>query len=169
MDPVACNPEIAPALPGFLADAMLGRLATWLRLLGYDAAYRRNVEPEPVERCRRESRILLTRNTRLLSRRDLPRHLRIESDRVQEQLHQVIRAFGLEPTASRRWRCARCNVPVLPQGRAEMVGQVPEFVWSRHEAFWACPVCQRIYWAGSHQRRVAEAVRSLLETERTIP
>jgi uncharacterized protein len=155
------SPCGAAALPRFLLDAMLGRLAAWLRLLGYDAAYSREDDPILIERCRAEGRILLTRDTRLLAHRALPPHLGIEDDRVQEQMRQVVRAFALTPRAVSERRCSRCNVPVEPRSHAEVAGLVPDFVWSRQETFWACPACRRIYWAGSHRRRMDETLRAL--------
>lgn len=149
------------APPRFLLDAMLGRLAVWLRLLGYDAVYAREEDPLLIARCRREGRILLTRDTGLLARQSLPPHLGIGDDRVQEQLRQVVRAFGLtlRPTAERR--CSRCNVLLQPRSRAEVASLVPEHVWSRQVAFWGCPDCRRIYWAGSQARHVDETLRAL--------
>jgi uncharacterized protein with PIN domain len=146
----------------FLADAMLGRLATWLRVLGYDAEYDRAEDRVLVERARREARILLTRDTGLLSRRDLPRHLFIRSDAVQEQVRQVLQAYRLVPSPD-GGRCLRCNVLLQPCARAEAQGRVPDFVWATQEAFAACPRCGRIYWAGTHHRRMREQIRALSE------
>ena len=148
--------------PRFLADAMLGRLATWLRILGYDAEYFRGEDAELIARAERDGRILLTRDTGMLRRRDLPPHLFIRDDRVMEQVRQVMMVchLALAPTAPRR--CPRCNVTLEPRTKAEAAGRVPEFVWSRHDAFQECPTCGRIYWAGSHRQRMDETIRALL-------
>ena len=157
------DPRVVPlGTPRFLLDAMLGRLARWLRLLGYDAAYSREDDPILLDRCRREGRILLTRDTRLLARRNLPPHLGIGSDHVQEQIRQVVHGFGLTIRPAPERRCSRCNILVEPRSRAEVAGLVPEYVWSHQDAFWACPACRRIYWAGSHRRRMDEMLRDLL-------
>lgn len=156
------RPDDAPnGSPRFLADAMLGRLATWLRILGYDAEYSRGSDASLVERARRESRILLTRDTGLLRRRGLPPHLFVRSDHVSEQLRQVVGAFDLTPASPSGRRCPRCNTAVEPRTKAEVSGRVPDFVWSRQESFWGCPTCGRVYWAGSHWRRMDETIRSL--------
>ncbi len=152
-----CDAQLAPK---FLADTMLGRLATWLRVLGYDAEYFRGDDERLVARARTEGRVLLTRDTALVRRRGLPQHLFIESDHVKEQVRQVITALGLRPGAIAR-RCLRCNALLAPRAKAEVLGNVPEYVWAHHEVFWGCPRCKRIYWAGSHQRRMAEAVQAL--------
>jgi len=147
--------------PRFLADAMLGRLARWLRILGYDAEYFLGEDDHLLRQARGEGRILLTRDTRLLQRQSLPPHLFIESDHVMEQLRQVVAALGLDPAAPPAHRCSCCNAVLEPRDRDQVEGLVPEFVLSHHEAFQACPRCQRIYWAGTHRRRMEEAIRAL--------
>ena len=159
--------------PRFLADAMLGRLARWLRILGYDAEYFPGEDDDLLRQARREGRVLLSRDTRLLQRRSagvrapladadaLPPHLLIESDRVMEQLRQVVMALHLNLALPPAHRCSCCNVVLEPRDKVEVAGLVPEFVWSRHQAFWACPHCRRIYWAGTHRQRMEEAIRTL--------
>lgn len=161
-DPAA-DPAAEP--PRFLVDTMLGRLATWLRILGYDAAYFRGEDRALLDQAWREGRILLTRDARLLTRRRLPPHLGIVSDRVAEQLRQVVRAFELTPTRPPGRRCPRCNLALVAQDKATVAGRVPEFVWSHHDVFWVCSGCQRIYWAGSHRRQMDEMVRGLAAAE----
>ena len=147
--------------PRFLVDTMLGRLATWLRILGYDAAYFRGEDRDLLAQAWREGRILLTRDARLLTRRRLPPHLGIASDLVADQLRQVVRAFGLTPACPPARRCPRCNLALAAQDKGSLAGRVPDFVWSHHDRFWTCPGCQRSYWAGSHRRRMDDALRRL--------
>ena len=147
--------------PRFLADAMLGRLATWLRILGHDAEYFRGEDDDLLRRAWGEGRLLLTRDTRILQRRELPPHLFIQSDHVAEQLRQVVTALGLDPEAPLGNRCLRCNVILEPRTKPEVLSLVPEFVWSHHQEFWSCPRCRRIYWAGSHRKRMQEAIQAL--------
>lgn len=163
------TPREDGASPRFLADAMLGRLARWLRILGYDTEYFPGEDDELIRRARRENRVLLTRDTRLLHRcsggvrgetNPLP-HLFIESDHVMEQLRQVVEALRLTLAAPPGHRCSCCNVVLESRGKDQVVGLVPEFVWSRHQAFWACPRCQRIYWAGTHRQRMEETIKAL--------
>jgi uncharacterized protein with PIN domain len=140
---------------------MLGRLARWLRILGYDAEYFPGEDDDLLRRARREGRVLLTRDTRLLQRRPLPPHLFIESDHVMEQLRQVVAALALNPASPPAHRCACCNAVLEPRDKVQVAGLVPEFVWSHYRAFWACPGCRRIYWAGTHRRRMDEVIRAL--------
>ncbi len=123
-------------VPRFLADTMLGRLATWLRILGYDAEYFRGADADLIATgAERDGRILLTRDTGILRRRGVPPHLFIRDDRVMAQLRQVIAACHLVPAPTAPRRCPRCNVILEPRTKAETAGRVPEFVWSRHSAF----------------------------------
>ena len=147
--------------PRFLADAMLGRLATWLRILGYDAEYFRGDDEELLRLAWQDGRILLTRDSVLLRRRRLPPHLFIQCDRVQDQLREVLAALALRPPAAPGQRCVRCNVALEPRTKSEVRDSVPEFVWATQDAFWACPRCRRIYWPGTHRRHMAEAIRRL--------
>ncbi len=147
--------------PRFLADAMLGRLARWLRILGYDVEYSPSEDDDLLLQARREGRILLTRDTRLLRRQQLPPYLFIQSDHVMEQLRQVVGTLHLDPAAPPSRRCIRCNAVLEPQSKDEVLGLVPEFVWSHHEAFWRCPRCRRIFWAGTHRQRMEEAIKAL--------
>jgi len=153
--------EAVEAAPRFLADAMLGRLATWLRILGYDAAYFRGEDDALLDLARQSGRLLLTRDTALLRRRCLPPHLFIASDRVQDQLREVLGALRLRPPSAPGRRCPRCNVTLEPREKSAVRGLVPDFVWTSQDAFWACPACGRVYWSGTHRRRMVEAIRCL--------
>lgn len=159
----APRPPDGGEAPRFLADAMLGRLAKWLRILGYDAEYFPGEDRDLLGRARREGRVLLTRDTRLLRCRPLPPHLFIQSDHVMEQLRQVVTALHLSPAGAPGRRCVRCNTPLEPRKKAEVAGLVPEFIWSHHQAFWGCPRCRRIYWPGTHRQRMEETIRALCQ------
>ncbi len=139
-----------------VADAMLGRLAKWLRLLGYDTLYWRGDDAGLVRLAMVEDRLLLTRDTRLPPRLPPGRSLFIESDHYDEQLGQVVGRLGLPPWIGHR--CLRCNLRLEPAVKAEVRGQVPEFVWHRHDRFARCPGCLRIYWEGTHYARMMETL-----------
>lgn len=132
-----------------IADGMLGRLARWLRLLGYDTVYEKDVSDlELARRARAEGRILLTRDRALAARRGL-RILLIESERVQEQVRQVVETLGppLHPALS---RCSLCNVPLEPATPQQVADRVPPYVLQTQKRFGVCPICGRVYWAGTH-------------------
>ena len=142
-----------------VADAMLGRLAKWLRVLGYDTLYWRGDDAGLVRLAVAESRFLLTRDTRLPPRLPPGRTLFIESDHYDEQLRQVVNRIGRPPRPGHR--CLRCNLLLETSEKASLRGQVPEFVWHRHDRFARCPGCLRIYWEGTHFQQMREAVLRL--------
>ena len=138
----------------FIADAMLGRLARWLRILGYDTAYEKMITDEAlVERTLREDRWLLTRDRRLVLRKLLRgRHTLLDADDIDGQLRQLHRdlAIDLDLTHQRAYRCADCNVVLTSLSHADAAPQVPPFVAQEHREFLQCPQCRRVFWPGTH-------------------
>jgi uncharacterized protein len=134
----------------FVVDVMLGRLARWLRRLGYDTDYANDRDDATLARiARAESRVLLTRDRALAARRGL-RALLIDSQILDEQLAQVRAAFPL-PTALRCSRCSECNGLLAPATRAEVASRVPPYVLRTYAHFQVCPGCGRAYWPGTHR------------------
>jgi uncharacterized protein with PIN domain len=146
----------------FLADTMLGRLATWLRLLGYDTLYLPQADdPELARRARAEDRILLTRDVELTRRRGV-RSILIISERVEEQLRQV--AHELHLTAGMAFsRCAVCNGALEEVDKAAVQASVPPYVFQTQTHFRRCTLCQRLYWRGTHWARMLAQMEDALE------
>ncbi len=144
--------------PRFLADAMLGRLARWLRVLGYDTAQDAAADAELVARADAEGRHLLTRDRRLLRelRPRLP--LEIHSGVPLEQLRQVVDALRLGPPGALFERCLVCNEPLEPVPEEERVAVVPEASRGLPGPVRRCRACGRVYWRGSHVRRMRLAL-----------
>lgn len=142
-------------VPRFAADAMLGRLARWLRILGFDTAHDPHWTDEKlVRRALQEERAILTRD------RALPEEWRVSQLRVLAaeeplaQLREVDRHFGLRQRARLFSRCSRCNAPLVAAAPAALAGRVPERVARERRRFTACPGCRRVYWEGSHTERM---------------
>jgi len=146
----------------FLADAMLGRLAKWLRILGYDTGYLPASDVHSLLKvAREERRVILTRNRHLPPEsRDFRVHL-IESDHWKEQLAEVLKAFRLRPGQSRFRRCLVCNQRLTALEKGQTEGKVPDFVFVHNESFFRCPRCGRIFWQGSHLSSMAEILSEL--------
>jgi uncharacterized protein with PIN domain len=141
-----------------LADCMLGRLAKWLRLLGYDTAYdNAATDLELARRTRAEGRVLLTRDHGLAARRGL-RTLLIQSEVLEEQVQEVQDALG-PPSHAALSRCAVCNTVLESTAPAEIADRVPPYVLKTQTAFCRCPGCGRVYWPGSH----LQAMRSQMK------
>jgi len=145
-----------------IADSMLGKLAKTLRMLGFDAAYDPFIEDrELVRRARAENRVVLTRDTQLLRRRDLPRFVFVESDHLREQLAQVARELELKLEGGAAFtRCLVCNGELMPVAKESVRREVPPYVYQTQDAFVRCAECGRIYWRGTHvegmERRLVE-------------
>lgn len=138
-----------------LLDGMLGRLAKWLRLLGYDTAYFPDLDDnELVRLARAQGRILLTRDRELTRRRRLS-CLFVESDELEEQIQQVISKLHLE-TERPFSRCPVCNTPLQEVEKSRVKGHVPPYVFRTKEHFSLCPECDRIYWRGTHWAKMRE-------------
>ncbi len=139
----------------FAVDKMLGRLARWLRVIGQDVVYGPELSGLVLLRtARRDGRTVLTRDTRLLRRRELPPHLFIASDHFREQLRQVVAAFGLDAGARLLTRCLDCNVELEGIERSCVRARVPPYVWATQERFHMCPRCRRVFWSATHLDRM---------------
>ncbi|SRR6266540_2759177 len=138
----------------FIADVMLGRLAKRLRLLGFDVFYDRTLNDNEILRLSLEQdRVILTRDTGLSERPLAANHLFIENQQVQGQVDQVLSAF---PAPSRPLtRCSECNVPLTLLKKPETADLVPPYIYETHDEFRQCASCGRIYWEGSHVKRMA--------------
>ena len=146
----------------FLADTMLGRLAKWLRILGYDTLYLGDVEDHVLAKvATAQKRVLLTRDTELAGRKGFT-SLLIRSGELREQLIQVIEELDLE-LESGRWlsRCPLCNHLLLPVERESVRGEVPAYVFATQEQFVRCPHCDKVYWPGTHLDRIMEELERL--------
>lgn len=139
--------------PRFLVDAMLGSLAKWLRILGYDALYDPRLDDHQLARlARAEDRLLLTRDTGLVRERGF-RSLWVASELLTDQLAQVIRHCGLRIDRAFS-RCPVCNDPLEVVPKDEAWGQVPPFVFQTQDQFRLCPECNRFYWRGTHWQQM---------------
>jgi hypothetical protein len=168
-----CGRQVGPAAPvrwprpevepGFCADAMLGRLARWLRVLGYDTWYEPDVEDAAlVERALGGDRWLLTRDRGLPERFRIERVLVLEPDSPLEQLRLVAGRFGLRVGDRLFARCTRCNEPVEEVAAEAVADRLPPRVPRPGQRFTRCPSCGRVYWEGSHTRRMRATLLGVL-------
>lgn len=131
----------------FLADTMLGKLAKWLRILGYDVLYARDLDDHALlALARAEGRTLLTRDEELARR---SRGILISSDDWREQLRELSKLIRLEKERLFS-RCLECNTPLEQVKREEVADRVSPYLLASQAEFGRCPRCQRIYWKGTH-------------------
>jgi hypothetical protein len=145
--------------PRFLADSMLGKLARWLIILGYDAAYGGEAgrpDSSLQEQAKSEGRVFLTRDTRIPRVAGL-RMLVVRPTRFEDQLRFVLKVLELKPDRQRLFtRCTYCNEALDSVPREEALAQVPPMVRELQTEFWRCAKCRRMYWGGTHTARTVE-------------
>ncbi|MEI7957868.1 MAG: Mut7-C RNAse domain-containing protein [Verrucomicrobiota bacterium] len=140
----------------FAADGMLQSLAKWLRLLGYDCAAGNDLFGRKLlELAVMERRWVLTRNRRLsgempLALLSLSNIYLVASDRLPDQLREVVDRFALEKSAGAFSRCIICNEPLGKLASADAAQGAPPEVFKREKQFWRCSHCNRVFWRGSH-------------------
>jgi hypothetical protein len=160
------EPDDKDRFAPLLADAMLGKLARWLRLLGYDTVYLHADQADDdllAHRARAESRILLTRDHELAKRRGLETLL-IHAQTLDDQLVQVIETLGSPPDDAPP-RCMGCNAPLEEITPAEAEPHVPPYVARTQEEFQCCPACGKITWPGTHWDNIQARLRSILNDQ----
>ncbi len=141
----------------FVIDIMLGKLAKWLRILGFDARYEQIKDQEQIDAYSREGFLLVTRNRKLCGQE---RTFYLTANDPFEQLRQVALHARISPYEIRLFqRCIRCNDLLLEVAREDVFGHVPDHVFETHTSFHQCPNCRRIYWPGSHPNRVVQRLR----------
>lgn len=152
--------------PRFIVDTNVGRLARWLRALGYDTLFINPIADEELIRTAlAEERIVLTKDTGLAQRRVATSgHLRVilvEGRAVQEQLQQVVDTLQLDCRSHRFSRCLECNALLQPKAKAAVREKVPPRVYERQQHFTFCPQCRRIFWMGRHWERMQQELEKL--------
>ena len=151
----------------FVLDAHLGRLAAYLRMLGFDTLYRNDYDdPELVRVSVGEGRILLTRDRALLERRAVTHGYSVRETRPRRQLAEVVEHFDLRRQAAPFSRCLRCNGRLRPVPKEAVLDRLPPRIRRQHDEFRLCPGCDRVVWKGSHYRRMRRWVGALLDVGR---
>jgi hypothetical protein len=150
--------------PKFIADAMLGKLAKWLRIIGCDVEYFAEISDEDlVKRARLNERLILTRDTFLVRRRWVrENHFFVTGDDYRCQLRQVVKAFSLDPKDRLLTRCIICNEPLLEVPKNSVTEKVPPYVAATQKVFKACPICGRVYWDATHREKILEDLKKIL-------
>ena len=145
----------------FVADSMLGRLAKWLRVLGYDTHYQTSYLPEVMNALVTEGRLLLTRHGKRVQMFGT-QALLVHGDQVGDQLMRLAKDLHLKPCPSARFtRCLRCNGLLKKACESDARERVPEYVFHQnadHIRF--CPFCSNYFWPGTHRSRMISQLRA---------
>jgi len=148
--------------PRFILDVHLGRLARHLRLLGFDTRYANDAADAAIAAAAaRERRIVLTRDRGLLKHSAVTRGYWVRATAPRAQAAEVIRRFQLEARLRPFTRCLECNGVLRAADKAAVADRLPPRARRLHDTFAECPDCRRLYWPGSHHRRLAEFVAQL--------
>lgn len=155
-------PDGCPVEPRFVLDGHLGRLAAYLRLLGFDCLYRNHYDDEDLaEDAHREGRILLTRDRRLLMRKAVEYGYCLRSLDPGEQLSETIKRFDLGKHIVPFHRCPRCNHSLETVSKETVLDRLEPLTKLYFDEFQICPACQQIYWKGSHYERMQDLIEQL--------
>lgn len=150
--------------PRFILDQHLGRLAAYLRMLGFDLLH---TVPAPDEQLAAtsssEDRVLLTRDVGLLKRKEVRRGYFVRATNPRTQLAEVVHRFSLLQSVAPFTRCIHCNTPLCPVEKALIVDRLPDRVAEVFDEFTQCPTCLRVYWKGSHYDRMQALIAHLRE------
>ena len=146
---------------------MLGKLAKDLRLLGHDTLYyERDDLLELIDLGRKEHRVILTRNSRLIPKRPEDQIVQMTEDLPALQLKQLIFRGHLRVEEGHFFsRCLLCNALLEEVLRQEVEGRVPDFIFHQHKEFYRCPRCQKIYWPGTHQENMKQKIKEILRSQ----
>lgn len=145
-----------------MVDRTAGKLARWLRILGFDTEYLATCDPAEISKKARQSgRKAITRN-RDLAERLVGDAVLLASDNLKEQLVQVLRQAGADRCRPFS-RCNICNTRLTKVEKQLVEGRVPRYVYENHDEFAVCPVCGRYYWKGTHWRSMVTEIQQLME------
>jgi uncharacterized protein with PIN domain len=149
-----------------LADVMLGTLARWLRILGFDTFYDNRIgDDDIVRKAEEEHRVVLTKDRRLIERRSMQDAILVSALALPDQLNEVLDRLDqpLDPDALLS-RCLDCNVPLESVDPPHVRPDVPEYVYRTEDRFRKCPRCQRIFWPGTHRGKMLDQLEEWLGT-----
>jgi uncharacterized protein with PIN domain len=147
-----------------LCDHMLGSLAKWLRIFGFDTLYpdASADDDQVLQQAQQENRFLISRDKELLQRGKKAHIdvLLIQTTNLSEQLTQVLAILPVDLSKVLS-RCILCNTPLIPVKKEEIKENIPPKVYETRNEFWCCPSCKKYYWMGTHYENMKEKIRTL--------
>ncbi len=149
--------------PKFIADCHLGKLAKYLRIMGFDTLFFPHIEDDKlIIIANKENRIILTRDRELSQRKNAP-VLFLEPIDTKEQLKTLIDYYHLKEHPVPFSRCIVCNSPLEVIEKEKIIERLPEKVKKYFDYFEYCSACDRIYWQGDHYRHMMEFLEQVLK------
>lgn len=151
--------------PKFILDTHLGRLASYLRMMGFDTLYRNDYEDDVLaEVSATENRILLTRDIGVLKRGIVVHGYFVRETKPRKRLHEINQRYNLAPYVEPFQRCMKCNGTLSRVDKASVLDQIPSDTAEAYDVFHRCDECQQIYWKGSHFKRMESLMNDVLNS-----
>jgi uncharacterized protein with PIN domain len=158
-------------IPKLIADVNVGRLARWVRILGYDTLiFKGKDDADMLTLAGADDRFFLTRDSGILKRRRVTRGevkaIPVKYERLPGQLQDLVTWLKVFPAplplssciACRRIECSciECNQPLVPKQKEDLKDRIPLYVFTTQRDYRGCPACGRIYWRGTHCKAIWE-------------
>jgi uncharacterized protein len=148
--------------PRFVLDTHLGRLAAYLRMLGFDSLYRNDYSDQLLAGITvNEGRILLTRDRGLLKRKEITRGYCVRSMEPREQIREILDRFDLIGMFHPFSRCLRCNGLLIKVAKSEIISSLQPKTGRFYDEFTRCEICGQVYWKGSHYAHILRIIHDL--------
>ncbi len=150
----------------FICDVMLGKLAKWLRIMGYDTLYFRAIDDSELIRiAKQEQRIILTRDIALAHDKKVGKAVLLYSNDIQGQLKEFLLFFKINfkemPEALPR--CVNCNGELVIIDKQSILNDAPEYVFLSKNSFLRCYNCGKVFWQGSHMKKIDKTIEKILQ------
>ena len=154
----------------FIVDLNVGRLARWLRMMGYDTLlFDHGEDYRMIRIALDEARIIITRDTRIMERRVITsgrlRAILVNGDRPEKQMHQVMEHLPLNIDFRPFSLCLECNQPLVERSKEDIANRVPPYVFQTQEQFVECPACRRVFWKGTHWQAMTRKLRGFVQDQ----
>jgi len=150
----------------FIADNNVGKLARWLRLIGYDTLlFKQKDDVQMIKTALSEGRVILTKDAQFMKRRLVTngklKTILIKQDDPKLQMQEVVKALNLNYHFNPFSLCLECNQVLIARGKEEVKNLVPAHVFETQTQYTECPACHRIYWQGTHWQAMVKKLQDL--------
>jgi uncharacterized protein with PIN domain len=148
----------------------VGKLAKWLRMMGYDSTFFTGEDDsQMVRQALAEGRVILTRDTGIMKRRLVTsgrlKAVLLESETPEQQMRQLVSAIDIKSLSRPFTVCMECNIPLVSRRPEEVKDRVPPFVYKTQAQYMECPQCRRIYWRGTHWKAMLNRLEKIIGGE----
>jgi len=156
----------------FLVDGMLGGLARWLRILGYEVRYDASAKDNDLLTIAVEDNMVLLTRDRELHQRAVAKKIvssLVVGETEEERLAQMASSFGVRlETNMAETRCPECGASLMEKSKSDLADKVPEESFKLYNQFWKCSnqTCGKVYWVGSHWKHIRQTLEEATKLAR---